>query len=146
MEERPPYVKVRDLVVGEFYYVETAWRNTFVYLGRNDNKDFVWYYIEFGDDILKNPMYNTIHDNIHRLGEEYLFVTKRNMKVRLLKNAHKDEKAFLWYYAEKLIQKDVRIILTDADQEKLQEIMKISCYDEDYRMLALKTLRYERSK
>lgn len=44
-EEVDLYVKSKDLIPGHVYYNGNGWRNMYVYLGRDDNKKFLWYFI-----------------------------------------------------------------------------------------------------
>lgn len=70
------YVGAKDLQAGHLYYTgSNPWRSTYLYLGRNSQKEFVWWFV-CNDDYLQNKSV----DYFVRESE----CTKTNKKVRPL--------------------------------------------------------------
>lgn len=55
-EEVNLYVKTKDLIPGHVYYSGDGWRAMYVYLGRDEDKNFLWYFVG-NVDIMKKASY-----------------------------------------------------------------------------------------
>ena len=74
------YVSARDLTVGCLYFSgQSPWRSTYCYMGRDEDKNFVWLYIGNEKEFKASPE-KYVNDPFYRCIEQ----TKSNKKVRLL--------------------------------------------------------------
>lgn len=78
------FVKAQDLIPGELYYTGSCWRACYVYLGRDNAKNFCWYFIGNFDSLFK---YGIDYSRIDRTGS--------NKRCRPLAFALQDPHAYV---------------------------------------------------
>ena len=81
-EEVNLYVKTKDLIPGHVYYSGDGWRAIYVYLGRDEDKNFLWYFVG-NVDIMKKASYYAMLSKADK--------TKANKKVKDVWNYALDE-------------------------------------------------------
>lgn len=104
------YVPAGELIPGNLYYSGQCWRSTYVYLGRNSRKEFLWYFIG-NEEILKR---SSAHQLLYSAEK-----TKQNKKVRPLHMALDDPKAYLYKEAKELIASNFRVNMSGITQRDL---------------------------
>lgn len=97
------YVGAKELVPGELYYTGGLWRALYLYLGRDSQKRFCWYYVG-NEEILMQNNISEYMDECER--------TKSNKKVKRLDLALKDPNVHLYKEARELIDKHWRADLS----------------------------------
>ena len=85
------YCGTNDLIPGHCYYGAGVWRNTWVYLGRSSEKEFVWFFIGNDEDLLRNPTVQHILNKVTRLDYNACATTKSIKKVKPLDNIMSDK-------------------------------------------------------
>lgn len=88
------FVSAKDLVPGELYYTGSLWRALFLYLGRDSQKNFCWYFVGSTYDLLRN---NLEAFRIH------MDRTKSNKHCKRLADAPNDPGAIMYDDAQKLL-------------------------------------------
>ena len=88
---------------GELYYTGGLWRALYLYLGRDSQKRFCWYYVG-NEEILMQNNISEYMDECER--------TKSNKKVKRLDFALKDPNVHLYKEARELIDKHWRADLS----------------------------------
>lgn len=88
------YVRVKDLVPGNLYYTGQCWRSTYVYLGRDKDKNFLWYFVG-NEEILLRSTPEQLKWEAQR--------TKSNKKVKNLAYALQDKNAYVSEETKRLI-------------------------------------------
>lgn len=88
------FVSAKDLVPGELYYTGSLWRSLYMYLGRDSNGYFCWYFVGNKDILIQNNLFE-YQRNIDR--------TKSNKRCKRLADAVNDSGAYLYDDAKKLI-------------------------------------------
>ena len=76
------FVKTKDLIPGHVYYTGDGWRAMYVYLGRDEDKNFLWYFVG-NVDIMKKASYYAMLSKADK--------TKANKKVKDVWNYALDE-------------------------------------------------------
>lgn len=104
------YVGSRELIPGCLYYGSGCWRNTFVYLGRNSNKEYMWYFVTNGVSLIDMNVTNMISKS---------FTTKNNKKVKRLEDAPRDMNAHIGDDIKLLIIRRFKVDMSGVTQEML---------------------------
>lgn len=89
------FVGAKDLVPGEVYYTGACWRATYLYLGRDSNGMFCWYFVSNTDILRENDLQE------YRLGMEK---SKTNKRCKRLSTALTDPGASVCLDTEVLIK------------------------------------------
>lgn len=100
------FVKAKDLVPGELYYSGSLWRSLYLYLGRDDDKNFCWYFVG-NVDILKENNLTVYKQRCDRL--------KNNKKVKKLSVAMHDPDAYVDIEVKELIDSNWKANLSGLD-------------------------------
>lgn len=95
------FVSAKDLVPGEFYYTGDSWRSIFLYLGRDRDGLFCWYYVGDPEGLLRGGTCTIGYSNTYR--------TKANKKCKLLKNIYSDKDASISYRDKILVGRTVDV-------------------------------------
>ena len=118
-----------DLIPGKFYYGVGVWRNIWCYLGRNSNKEFVWFFVS-SDSIVKVPTVEQIMREAKNWNEDVLLVTKSTKRVKPMDTLLEDPDTYNYIYATARIiaENKIRIVniekLTQKDLDKLSNLYK----------------------
>lgn len=112
------FVSTKDLVPGMLYYSGSCWRSTFVYLGRNSDKDFVWCFIGNEDILVRNTGVTLLKNR-----ELDIFTTKSNKKVRPLADALNDKDAYLDSDTKRLIDTNFKLNMVGVTQKMLDNVI-----------------------
>lgn len=94
------YVKAQDLEEGNLYYTSQLWRALYIYLGRDKEKNFCWFFVGNEYILFKTRDINEIIKNSFR---ETFIRTKTNKKCKRLFDAPQDTDVFIYDEAKKLI-------------------------------------------
>lgn len=79
------FVKASDLVPGHVYYSGDGWRSMYVYLGRDNKKNFLWYFVG-NEETMRKASYKEMLSRADR--------TKTNKKVKDVWNYALDEEVW----------------------------------------------------
>jgi hypothetical protein len=104
------FVGARELVPGNLYYAGSCWRNTWVYLGRTQSKEFVWYYIG-NTHILYRSSVNQLISEAE--------ITKQNKRVKPLAMVLEDKDAYVSKECKELIQRNYHVNMTGVDTNNI---------------------------
>lgn len=88
------YVGAKDIVPGELYYTGGLWRSLYLYLGRDSQKNFCWYFVG-NENILRRNDLREYLVNCER--------TKSNKHVKKLEQALNDRTAYMYEDAQRLL-------------------------------------------
>ena len=100
------FVSAKDLVPGELYYTGSLWRSLYLYLGRDSQKNFCWYFVGSTYELLRND-FNAFRINMDR--------TKSNKHCKRLADAPNDPDAMLYDDAQKLLSMNYHADLYGLD-------------------------------
>lgn len=100
------FIGTKDLTPGEVYYTGGCWRATYLYLGRDSDGMFCWYYVGSVTDLLKNDL----REYRHRMER-----SKNNKKCKRLASALSDPGAYLSSEFVDLIHSQWHADLTGLD-------------------------------
>lgn len=84
------FCSVKDMIPNHVYYGSSCWRNTWIYLGRNSKKEFVYFFIGNEDYILAHSTKDDILEYIYHWKYEVLSVTKTNKKLKPIELLRKE--------------------------------------------------------
>lgn len=93
-KSRSLFVSAKDLVPGELYYTGSLWRSLYLYLGRDSQKNFCWYFVGSTYELLRNDL-NAFRIHMDR--------TKSNKHCKRLADAPNDPDAMMYDDAQKLL-------------------------------------------
>lgn len=123
------YCGTKDLVPGRAYYGAGVWRNTWVYLGRSSDKEYVWFFIGCEERLLNNPTLSQVLKDINTFGNDACSVTKSIKKVKPIENLLKDTDSnnYVSEDAKKLALSNFRIgDIDNITQESLDTVARIA--------------------
>lgn len=110
---KTPYVHSKDLIPGEIYYTGDCWRSVYAYLGRNSERDYIWYYLCNGRITLGNS---------GGLVSHLMRRTRQNKKVKPLSMAPIDCDFPIPLDASNLIDTQFKLDVSQVTQEMLDAV------------------------
>lgn len=110
------YVKSAELVPGKLYYSGSCFRSVYIYVGRTSKKDYLWYFVDNEDEVVKYSAEEII---------EHCEPTRQNKKVRKLEDALKDPKAYVTSECKKLIRSQFSVDLSGFSQNYIDKFAGI---------------------
>lgn len=100
------FVSAKDLIPGELYYTGSLWRSLYLYLGRDSQKNFCWYFVGSAHELIRNDL------NVFRV---YMDKTKSNKRCKRLADAPNDPDAMLYDDAQMLLNMNYHANLNGLD-------------------------------
>lgn len=104
------FVSSKDLIPGQLYYSGYCWRSTWVYIGRNSKKEYLWYFISNEQVLLRMTAIQLLHE---------LDKTKQNKKVKPLAMALTDPHASVCDGTRQLIEMNYLVDMSGITQSVL---------------------------
>lgn len=107
------FVSSNELIPGELYYGGQCWRNTYVYLGRNSKKEYLWYFVGSEEYLVQASAINLLYD---------CEKTKQNKRVKPIRMALKDSRAYVHSDLKALINSNFKVNMSGITKEMLDKV------------------------